>query len=187
MLYYTKLYSDIFRALLYRSFGSLEWGLSSPPKPHSFVSLPTQSTLSLDADYFIHIITNSGCFSLDNIYLITSKLVCFGLDVLTHITTKLVCFASDVFTHIVTNSGCFNLDINIGLKLIACFAPIILITIFLKPVLGIRCGKCLGEGHEQWVLPGKTCPCPGCDWKAPNPKASPKPIPKPKTKASLKG
>ena len=43
----TQFYSDILRALLERSFGSLEWGLSSPPKPHSFVSLPLQSSFSL--------------------------------------------------------------------------------------------------------------------------------------------
>lgn len=38
-----QFYSDILRALLERSYESLEWGLSSPPKPHSFVSLPLQS------------------------------------------------------------------------------------------------------------------------------------------------
>ena len=36
-------YSDILRAMLDRAYDSLEWGLNSPPKPHSFTSLPTQS------------------------------------------------------------------------------------------------------------------------------------------------
>lgn len=40
-----EFYSDILRALLVRSYESLEWGLSSPPKPHAFVSLPLQSNL----------------------------------------------------------------------------------------------------------------------------------------------
>ena len=38
-----QFYSDMLRALLERSFESLEWGLNSPPKPHAFVSLPLQS------------------------------------------------------------------------------------------------------------------------------------------------
>ena len=40
-----QFYSDILRALLERSYESLEWGLNSPPKPHAFVSLPVQSSL----------------------------------------------------------------------------------------------------------------------------------------------
>lgn len=38
-------FSDALQALIIRSFGSLEWALSSPPKPHAFVSLPVQSGL----------------------------------------------------------------------------------------------------------------------------------------------
>jgi len=36
-------YTDALQALLNRSYPSLEWALSSPPKPHAFVSLPLQS------------------------------------------------------------------------------------------------------------------------------------------------
>ena len=36
-------YTDVLQANLNRSYTSLEWGLSSPPKPHAFVSLPLQS------------------------------------------------------------------------------------------------------------------------------------------------
>nr|YP_010303556.1 cytochrome c oxidase subunit 1 [Purpureocillium takamizusanense]UNI92585.1 cytochrome c oxidase subunit 1 [Purpureocillium takamizusanense] len=36
-------YTDVLQVNLNRSFSSLEWGLSSPPKPHAFVSLPLQS------------------------------------------------------------------------------------------------------------------------------------------------
>ena len=36
-------YTDILQANLNRCYSSLEWGLSSPPKPHAFVSLPLQS------------------------------------------------------------------------------------------------------------------------------------------------
>jgi cytochrome c oxidase subunit 1 len=36
-------YTDILQTNLNRCFSSLEWGLSSPPKPHAFVSLPLQS------------------------------------------------------------------------------------------------------------------------------------------------
>ncbi len=36
-------YTDTLQANLNRWYNSLEWGLSSPPKPHAFVSLPLQS------------------------------------------------------------------------------------------------------------------------------------------------
>jgi cytochrome c oxidase subunit 1 len=35
-----EFYSDSLQTLLNRSYGSLEWALTSPPKPHAFVSLP---------------------------------------------------------------------------------------------------------------------------------------------------
>lgn len=38
-------YTDILQSNLNRTFSSLEWGLSSPPKPHAFVSLPLQSNI----------------------------------------------------------------------------------------------------------------------------------------------
>jgi hypothetical protein len=38
-----QFYSDTLQVLQNRSYPSLEWGLSSPPKPHAFVSLPLQS------------------------------------------------------------------------------------------------------------------------------------------------
>ena len=38
-----QFYIDILRASQDRAYDSLEWGLNSPPKPHSFVSLPLQS------------------------------------------------------------------------------------------------------------------------------------------------
>ena len=41
-----QFYSDMFQTLFNRNYNSLEWSLNSPPKPHAFVSLPLQSTLS---------------------------------------------------------------------------------------------------------------------------------------------
>ena len=38
-----QFYSDTLQTLLNRSYNSLEWALTSPPKPHAFVSLPVQS------------------------------------------------------------------------------------------------------------------------------------------------
>lgn len=43
-------YTDTLQALLNRSYPSLEWALSSPPKPHAFTSLPLQSEIK---DIFI--------------------------------------------------------------------------------------------------------------------------------------
>ena len=39
-----QFYYDTLRGTMERSYSSLEWGLSSPPKPHAFESLPTQSS-----------------------------------------------------------------------------------------------------------------------------------------------
>ena len=38
-------HTDTLQALLNRSYPSLEWALTSPPKPHAFVSLPLQSKI----------------------------------------------------------------------------------------------------------------------------------------------
>lgn len=39
----TQFFSDLFQSLFNRTYNSIEWCLNSPPKPHAFVSLPTQS------------------------------------------------------------------------------------------------------------------------------------------------
>jgi cytochrome c oxidase subunit 1 len=41
-----QFFSDLLQSLLNRAYTSLEWCLTSPPKPHPFVSLPLQSGLS---------------------------------------------------------------------------------------------------------------------------------------------
>jgi cytochrome c oxidase subunit 1 len=41
-----QFYSDSLQTLLNRSYNSLEWALTSPPKPHAFITLPLQSNLS---------------------------------------------------------------------------------------------------------------------------------------------
>ncbi len=38
-------FTDSLQALLTRNYPSLEWALTSPPKPHAFVSLPLQSNV----------------------------------------------------------------------------------------------------------------------------------------------
>ncbi len=38
-----QFYSDHLQVLLNRSYNSLEWALTSPPKPHAFISLAIQS------------------------------------------------------------------------------------------------------------------------------------------------
>jgi cytochrome c oxidase subunit 1 len=40
-----EFYTDSLQTMLNRSYTSLEWALTSPPKPHAFVSLPIQSFL----------------------------------------------------------------------------------------------------------------------------------------------
>lgn len=41
-----QFYSDLLQTLLNRAYNSLEWCLNSPPKPHAFISLPVQSSVS---------------------------------------------------------------------------------------------------------------------------------------------
>lgn len=38
-----QFFGDLFQTLFNRNYNSLEWTLTSPPKPHAFVSLPLQS------------------------------------------------------------------------------------------------------------------------------------------------
>ena len=45
-------HTDRLQALLNRSYPSLEWALSSPPKPHAFTSLPLQSEIKYFFIYF---------------------------------------------------------------------------------------------------------------------------------------
>jgi cytochrome c oxidase subunit 1 len=40
-----QFFTDSLRALITRSSPSLEWAVSSPPKPHTFDSLPIQSSV----------------------------------------------------------------------------------------------------------------------------------------------
>jgi len=42
-----QFYTDTLQALKNRSYPSLEWALTSPPKPHAFVSLPLQSSINI--------------------------------------------------------------------------------------------------------------------------------------------
>jgi cytochrome c oxidase subunit 1 len=46
-----QFYSDSLQTLLNRSYNSLEWALTSPPKPHAFVSLPLQSVIFSGVSY----------------------------------------------------------------------------------------------------------------------------------------
>jgi cytochrome c oxidase subunit 1 len=41
-----QFFTDLFQFLFTRNFESLEWSLNSPPKPHSFVTLPLQSGIN---------------------------------------------------------------------------------------------------------------------------------------------
>jgi len=47
-----QFYSDALQTLLNRNYPSLEWALTSPPKPHAFVSLPLQSKIFSSKEIF---------------------------------------------------------------------------------------------------------------------------------------
>ena len=48
----TEFHSDILQTYLNRAYDSIEWAIQSPPKPHSFVSLPLQSGLVNKVSYY---------------------------------------------------------------------------------------------------------------------------------------
>jgi cytochrome c oxidase subunit 1 len=60
-----QMFTDIFQLLFTRNNTSLEWSLSSPPKPHAFASLPLQSAVGGSSEIAAAIDTfvNSGLFN----------------------------------------------------------------------------------------------------------------------------
>ena len=76
-----QFYSDILQTILNRNYNSLEWCLTSPPKPHAFVSLPLQSvffnTLKKGFKYFTLLNFCTGIVVLFIVTLI--KYFVFGL------------------------------------------------------------------------------------------------------------
>jgi heme/copper-type cytochrome/quinol oxidase subunit 1 len=54
-----QFFVDTLQVLLNRSYPSLEWGLTSPPKPHAFTSLPLQSN-------FVNLIDSNWVYSIFN-------------------------------------------------------------------------------------------------------------------------
>ena len=61
--YLAQFYSDTLRVITERSYPSLEWGLESPPKPHAYESLPTQSFSFAKVGLFFKIILKNITFS----------------------------------------------------------------------------------------------------------------------------
>jgi cytochrome c oxidase subunit 1 len=45
--YLPQFFTDFLRKIINRTSSSLEWTLTSPPKPHAFVTLPLQSRVNL--------------------------------------------------------------------------------------------------------------------------------------------
>jgi cytochrome c oxidase subunit 1 len=58
----TEFHSDILQTYLNRAYDSIEWAIQSPPKPHSFVSLPLQSAMlkKTSLKKFISVLCFSG-------------------------------------------------------------------------------------------------------------------------------
>jgi cytochrome c oxidase subunit 1 len=52
---YPEFFADTLQTNLNRSYPSLEWALTSPPKPHAFVSLPVQSKMFSFSEFFLSI------------------------------------------------------------------------------------------------------------------------------------
>lgn len=50
---YPEFFADTLQTNLNRSYPSLEWALTSPPKPHAFVSLPIQSKMLSFNEFFL--------------------------------------------------------------------------------------------------------------------------------------
>lgn len=63
-----QFYSDTLQTLLNRSYSSLEWALTSPPKPHAFVSLPLQSHIPFEFLEYLHNFGQVGGMHQQNLY-----------------------------------------------------------------------------------------------------------------------
>ena len=76
-----QFYTDTLQALLSRSYNSLEWALSSPPKPHAFVSLPLVANLAdyINLSNMIGLELNSLSSSLEIVRTIKSEILSHGL------------------------------------------------------------------------------------------------------------
>jgi cytochrome c oxidase subunit 1 len=72
-----ELYTDYLRATFMRVYTSLEWGLISPPKPHAFVSLPLQNTISTPVNS-VHIFQKISKFFIFSFILVTLNF--FGFE-----------------------------------------------------------------------------------------------------------
>jgi len=62
--YYPEFNTDYLQALLSRAHISIEWNLNSPPKPHSFQSLPQQSDLSMSKYFTLFIFKSLPIISI---------------------------------------------------------------------------------------------------------------------------
>lgn len=102
-----QFHSDMLRALLERSFESLEWGLNSPPKPHSFVSLPVQSgigdLIAIYESMHTSIMYGIDCFD----YGVSTAFVNIGNQLNNAcVSTQAACSKSVMSFDIAVSSGC---------------------------------------------------------------------------------
>ena len=66
-----QFYTDSLQTILNRSYNSLEWCLTSPPKPHAFVSLPLQSKASFIPVWLTKHFTPKKVLILLNMFIIS--------------------------------------------------------------------------------------------------------------------
>jgi len=126
-------YTDTLQALLNRSYPSLEWALSSPPKPHAFVSLPLQSNLK-----FIFILL----LLLLLIIIITFIIGGLGTELLNNLDIELL---NNLGSELLNNPGSELLN-NPDSEIY-----------YSGTLPGKRCPTCLEAGREIWVIRGRCC------------------------------
>lgn len=106
-----QFYSDSIQTIVSRAHNSLEWGLSSPPKPHAFVSLPLQSNVASPMYvilegimYVLPGLDLSKLLSESTIYITqecldsATNLACIGLGIGILSSGALVSLCSDIYS-----------------------------------------------------------------------------------------
>ena len=85
---FPRFYTDILRSFLERAYESIEWALASPPSPHSFTSLPTQSSYFKSLYTYIYTFLRNKLKSVFNSEYVRNKL---SLLIVSYCMSLLVC------------------------------------------------------------------------------------------------
>ena len=143
-----QFYIDTLQALLNRSYPSLEWALSSPPKPHAFTSLPLQSKKKfLFLFFFLLLIITLiiGEFNPEFISYSGTELSNYPVTESINLQNETIYSSGTAWSN--ESLNCSETASGTSSGVGSGTAP------------GVRCPTCLKDGRgEVWVFRGRSCP-----------------------------